>query len=319
MWTIARAESRLPDVNYEIKMYHIEMKKITFFPAAAATLLLAMGMSGCSKENGVPKGESCRLSLTGNTLDLAVQGQSVTRAGTEALPDGLELGVHVVDLTSGEDVTNMAIANVKHVTDASGAINNTNPDPIILTTGYTYDVYAYSPFVAGTTTTVPVAHGTDVLWAKAAGEKPNAATHSTNLTFGHKTAQVSFSVVADATSDPDLTGATLKVTGFCKDGSLDLATGNVTVGTVDNTIELTDIGQAVCFLPTAEAMPLNVAVTVPAGQKGEGSYSGTITKVFEPGKSYIITVTVIDRNAQLGLVGGVVPWVDQTGDLDVNN
>lgn len=295
------------------------MKKITLFPAAAAALLLAMGMSGCSKETVQPKGEPSRLSLAGKTLDMAVQGQSVTKAGTEALPGGLELGVHVVDLTSGEDMTNMAIANVKHVTDASGAINNTNPDPIILTTGYTYDVYAYSPYVAGTTATVPVAHGQDVLWAKAAGEKPNSATHSTTLTFGHKTSQISFSVVADATSDPDLTGATLKVTGFRKEGSLDLSTGTVTAGTVDNTIELTDIGQAVCFLPAEGATALDVVVTVPAGQKGEGIYSGTITKVFEPGKSYNITVTVIDRNAQLGLVGGLVPWVDQTGDLDVNN
>ena len=300
-------------------MYHIKMKKITLFPAAAAMLLLAMGMSGCSKETVQPKGEPSRLSLAGKTMDLAVQGQSVTKAGTEALPGSLELGVHVLDLTSGEDMTNMAIANIKHVTDASGAMSNTNPDPIILTTGYTYDVYAYSPYIAGTTTTVPVGHGMDVLWAKAAGEKPNAATHSTTLTFGHKAAQISFSIVADATSAPDLTGATLKVTGFCKDGSLDLATGNVTPGTVDNTLELTDIGRAVCFLPTAAAMPLDVVVTVPAGQKGEGSYSGTITKVFEPGKSYNITVTVIDRNAQLGLVGGVVPWVAQTGDLDVNN
>lgn len=295
------------------------MKKITFFPAVAIVLLSAMGMSGCSKETVQPKGEQSRLSLTGKTMDLAVQGQSVTKAGTEALPGGLELGVHVVDLTLGEDLTSMAIANIKHVTDASGAIGNTNSDPIILTTGYTYDVYAYSPYVAGTTTTVPVVHGTDVLWAKAAGEKPNAATHSTTLTFSHKTAQISFSLVADATSTPDLTGATLKVTGFCKDGSLDIATGDVAPGTVDNTIELTDIGRAICFLPTAAAMPLDVVVTVPAGQKGEGQYSGTITKAFEPGKSYNITVTVIDRNAQLGLVGGLVPWVDQTGDLDVNN
>lgn len=300
-------------------MYHIEMKKITLFPTVAAMLLLVMGLSGCSKENGEPKGEACRLLLTGSTLDLEVLGQSVTRTETEALPDGLELGVHVVDLTSGEDVSNAAVTNVKHVADASGAINNTNPDPIILTTGYAYDVYAYSPYTAGTTTTVSIDHGTDVLWAKAAGEKPNAATHSTNLIFSHKAAQISFSVVADAASAPDLTGATLKVTGFCKDGSLDLATGVVTAGTVDNTIELTEIGQVVCFLPTAGEMPLNVAVTVPAGQQGEGSYSGTIAKVFEPGKSYNITVTVIDRNVQLGLTGGVVPWVTQTGNLDVNN
>lgn len=189
------------------------MKKITLFLSTAAVCVLALGMSGCSKEkHALPEGEPCRLTLSGKALRVE------TKTGTEPMPDNLELGVHIVDRTSGEELKNAALTNIKHATDASGAISNTDPDPIILTTGYTYDVYAYSPYDQGVTaegsSSVRVFHGTDVLWAKAAGEKPNAATHNTELVFEHKTSQISFTIVADPNSNPDLTGAYLSVTGF---------------------------------------------------------------------------------------------------------
>lgn len=292
------------------------MKRIALLATAAAAVLAA-GLSGCSKEKNVlPKGEPCRLALTGQAL------RTETKVDTEPLAGGLELGVHIVDLTSGENLNNAALTNIKHATDATGAIGNPNPEPVILTTGYTYDVYAYSPYVAGvtaeTSSLVPVAHGQDVLWAKASGEKPNAATHTTALTFEHRTAQVSFAVAADPVSNPDITGATLKVTGFYKDGTMDLATGKVTPGSVDNSIELVEAGTPVCFLPADGPMELHVTVTIPAGPNA-GTYSGVKRETFQPGKSMVITVTVIDRNSELGLEAGVVPWVNETGDVDVNN
>lgn len=301
------------------------MKRITLLATAAAAVL-AVGLSGCAKEkNGLPKGDPCRLSLTGTAIDLYGNGSqaSMTKAGTDLLPANLAVGVHVVDLTSGETVSTAAIANVQHVSDASGALNNADPaNPIILTTGYTYDIYAYSPHVtavtSATSSAIPVVHGSDVLWAKTADEKPNAATHNVALTFEHKTAQVAFQIVADGTSNPDITGATLKVTGFYKDGTLDLATGKVTPGMADNTIELTETGKAVCFLPAEGPMELNVTVTIPAGPNA-GVYSGVKKETFLPGKSTLITITVIDRNSALGLEAGVIPWENETGNVDVNN
>lgn len=291
------------------------MKRISLLATAAA--VLTAGLSGCSKEKIVlPGGEPCRLVLTGEAL------RTETKVDTEPLDGGVELGVHVVDLTSGENLSNAALTNIKHVTDASGAISNANPDPIVLTTGYTYDVYAYSPYHAGgaaaTSSAVPVGHGQDVLWAKAAGEKPNAATHTVALTFERKAAQVAFQIVADGASKPDITGATIRVTGFSKDGTLDLATGKVARGGVDNTIELTETGKPICFLPDEGQMELNVTVTIPAGPNA-GTYSGVTKGTFLPGKSTVITVTVIDRNSSLGFEAGVVPWVDETGNVDVNN
>ncbi len=285
--------------------------------AAAAAVVLAGGLGGCSKEKTIlPKGEPCRLNLSGVAL------RPETKAETEPLSGGLELGVHVVDLTSGEALSNAALTNIKHVTDASGAISNTNPDPIVLTTGYLYDVYAYSPYdasvTAATSSAVPVGHGMDVLWAKSAGEKPNAATHNVALTFERKAAQVAFQVVADGASHPDITGATIQVTGFYGNGTLDLATGKVTPGNVDNTIVWTQTGTPVCFLPGEKPMEFNVTVTIPAGPNA-GVYTGVKKDIFQPGKSVLITVTVVDRNSSLGLEAGVVPWVNETGNVDVNN
>lgn len=292
------------------------MKRINLL-AVAAAVVVAGGVGGCSKEKTIlPKGEPCHLALAGTAL------KTETKADTEPLPDDLELGVYIVDRTSGENLSDAGLANIKHVTDASGAINNTNPDPIILTTGYTYDVYAYSPYIEGvtaaTSSSIPVIHGQDVLWAKTAGEKPNAATHNTNLIFEHKTAQISFIPVADPASNPDLTGARLSVTGFMGVGYLDLATGKVTVDPRGHAVQYMGSNESFCFLPADGEMSLNVTVEIPAGRSA-GTYSGVITSVFEPGKSYRITVTVVDRNSSLGLEAGLVPWVNETGNVDVNN
>ena len=120
--------------------------------------------------------------------------------------------------------------------------------------------------------------------------------------------------MADEASQPDISGATLKVTGFCRDGILDLAAGKVIPGSVDNSVELTETESPVCFLPAEGPMELSVTVTVPSGPN-----AGVKREVFAPGKSTVVTVTVIDRNSALGLEAGVVPWENETGSVDVNN
>lgn len=298
------------------------MKRITLLATAAALLSVA-GLSGCAKETNLSTvGEPSLLMLTATEL--------ATKADTEVLPENTEVGVHVVELTTGETAATASRANLKHVADESGQLNMTDPEAsIILTTGYTYDIYSYSPYAEGVSgeavSAIPVNHGTDILWAKAAAEKPNAKTHSASLVFEHKMAQVEFQVVADAATEPDITGATLKVTGFYQNGTLDLSTGKVKPGSgtadaaaVDETVELTEFGKAVCFVPVDGDMELKVEVTVPGGPNA-GVYSGTITRTFAPGKSTLITITVVDRNSELGLEAGLVPWVEETGDVDVNN
>ncbi|HIW11123.1 MAG TPA: fimbrillin family protein [Candidatus Rikenella faecigallinarum] len=299
------------------------MKKLSVLAVFAAALLTA-GLSSCSKVKMVgTSGEPCKLSLQANTVDISANRVSASKATTEPLPENTTIGVHVVDLTSGESLSTAAITNVKYSADASGALNKTDAStPVILTTGYTYDVYAYSPHNAGvtaeTSSAVPVTHGTDVLWAKTAGEQPNTSTHTTNLSFEHKMAQISFRVVADGASNPDITGATIKVTGFSKEGTLDLATGEITPGSVDNTIEITDIETPICFIPSSQPMELNVTVTIPNGANA-GTYTGVKRGTFTPGRSTVITVTVIDRNSSLGLEAGMVPWETVTDDIEVNN
>lgn len=299
------------------------MKRITWLASAAVAVFAAVGVSGCSKEKilvGMPEGEPCRLMLQAKTIE--------TKVDAERLPEGAVVGVHIVDRTSGETTTTaQKWPNLKHIANAQGGLDYQNADPsglpIILTTGYLYDVYSYSPYVDGLTaegsSQIAVGHGVDVLWAKTGDQKPNDKTHTVDLEFEHKAAKVEFQVVADAASEPDITGATIKVTGFYKDGTLDLATGKITPGMKDETIELTEIGQAICFLPLEGEMELKVQVTVPEGSANAGMYSGSVKRTFVPGTSTEIKVTVIDRNSELGLTAGLVPWEEKTGNMDVNN
>ncbi|MDE5944448.1 MAG: fimbrillin family protein [Rikenella sp.] len=302
------------------------MKRITWLgtTTAAVAVVLAAGMSSCAKEKALadllPEGEPCRLMLQAKTID--------TKVNAERLSEGTVVGVHIVDRTSEETTTTaQKWPNLKHIANAQGGLDYQNEDPsglpIILTTGYLYDVYSYSPYVEGLTaegsSQIAVGHGVDVLWAKTGDQKPNDKTHTVDLEFEHKAAKVEFQVVADAASEPDITGATIKVTGFYKDGTLDLATGKITPGMKDETIELNQMGQAICFLPLEGEMELKVQVTVPEGSANAGTYVGSVKRTFLPGTSTEIKVTVIDRNSELGLTAGLVPWEEKTGNMDVNN
>lgn len=301
------------------------MKRNTLLTAMAASMVLVL--TGCSKENGteLPSGDPSKLALTGKAIDVSSTGRNtITKADNELLPERTTIGVHIVDLIGGETLSTAKITNVAHTTDAAGTVNIDNPDnPIILTTGYTYDVYAYSPYVAGVNpaslSAIPVNHGVDCLWVKAPGEKPNAATHKVALAFQHATSQITFKVVADAASQPDITGATLEVTGFYGTGTMDLNTGAVTVSAVDPTILFTGIDTHVCFLPAAGQMTMNVKVTIPVGSEDAGDYIGVVKETFTPGKSYTYTITVVNRDSKPEIHGTQVPWVLETGSVDVVN
>lgn len=300
------------------------MKKILWF-ATIAAMVSAPVLTGCSKEQrgDLPAGKRSELVLKGKAINISGSNRTVAKAtGDDALTAGTQVGVHIVDLSSGETIQTAPISNRAHTADATGTLNLDDPDqPIILTTGYLYDVYAYAPYVAGmtgaTASAIPVAHGVDCLWVKAASEKPNAAKHTMALSFLHKTSQIGFQIVADPASNPDITGATLEVIGFYGDGTMDLATGNITVGSVDPSIKLTS-ADPVCFLPATGQMDLNVKITIPAG-KNAGDYSNILSATFAPGKSYTYTITVVDRNSELGMTGTEIPWVEETGSVDVTN
>lgn len=301
------------------------MKKITWFSAIAAICAVAAGVSGCTKkELRVLEGEQSLLSLTGKTQHMAVT-KVASQSTAQPLAANFETGIYVVNKTSSEDVGTAAISNLKHVADASGALNNTG-DPIILTTGWTYDMIAYGPYDPATVATdgVKVEHGNDMIWAKSAGEKPNAKTHSTALTFQHKVSQIQFELVDGGTTGDgnpvNLTGATFKVTGFAKEGTVDLTTGEMTLGTVDPTIVLTGINNTdlktdvIYFLP-GENMQLSAEVLLADGT----SFTGVYNKKFQPGMHYHIKIKVVDRDTDLDMDDStLLPWEDEEeGDLEL--
>lgn len=302
------------------------MKKITWFSAFAAICVVAVGVSGCTKkELRMPEGEKSQLFLTGKTQQMG--GTKAQQQVTTTLPlaNGVETGIYVVNRTSGESVETAGVSNLKHVANASGGLDNTG-DPIILTTGWEYDMIAYGPHDPAVVAAdgVKVEHGKDMIWAKSEKEKPNAKTHSTALTFQHKVSQIQFELVNGGdTGDGksvDLTGATFKVTGFVKDGTVNLATGELELGAVDPTIVLTGINNTelktdVIYFVPGENLQLNAEVTLADGT----TFSGVYTKKFQSGMHYKVSIKVVDRDTDLNMDDStLLPWEDEEeGDLEL--
>ncbi len=301
------------------------MKKITWFSALTAICAVAVGVSGCTKkELEIPAGEKSQLLLTGKTQQMGVtKAQKATT--TQPLANNFETGIYVVNRTSGENVGTAGVSNLKHVSDASGALINTGA-PIILTTGWEYDMIAYGPHDPAVVAAngVKVTHGNDMIWAKSAGEKPNAKTHSTALTFQHKVSQIEFELVDGGTTGEgnsvNLAGATFKVTGFVKDGTVDLTTGAMTLGAVDPTIVLTGINNTdlktdVIYFVPGENLQLNAEVTLADGT----TFSGVYKKKFEAGRHYQVKIKVLDLDTDLDLDDStLLPWEeDEEGDLEL--
>lgn len=264
----------------------------------------------CSKERAVD-GEQSELILSGqvafdgNTQPNASVSK-LTRDQLDPLP-ATNLGVYVLTV-SGEaqtDFTSTTWENESFVADASGNISGGN---ITLRTGTTYDIYAYAPRVAGLSDVhnVPVNHGDDVLWAFTPGTVATAGGTKAKLAFTHCGAQIGFRL---KTSDgsTDLTGAKLVVSGFCKTGTLDVATGVMTA--TDPTQTLTDkMGNRTNILITGGMMTFAVTVTDVPGRSEP--FTGSFSRALESGKSYLYDVVVNMDGETITFDGQVVDWVN---------
>lgn len=271
---------------------------------------ILLTVCSCSKERAVD-GEQSELILSGQVAfdgntQLNVSESKSATGQLDPLP-ATNLGVYVLTV-SGEaqtDFTSTMWENESFVADASGNISGGN---ITLRTGTTYDIYAYAPRVGGLSDvhTVPVNHGDDVLWAYTPGTVATAGGTKAKLAFRHCGAQIGFRLKSSDGST-DLTGAKLIVSGFCKTGTLNAATGVMTA--TDPTQTLTDYtGDRTNILITGGMMTFAVTVTDIPGRSEP--FTGSFSRVLQPGKSYLYDVIVNMDGEQVTLVGEVVDWVN---------
>ncbi len=271
------------------------MKK-TYILALWAILLTA-----CSGEQNSILPSQAVLSLNGSTSDM-----SVTRSSSD-LPASTQSGVYALE--TGSNTVSLATtpyANALYTAVGSGG-SFTSSSPLILAKGKSYQVCAYAPYQnpVNNPEALIFNHGTDVLYAPLVPVSISGAVASATLTYGHALSQIRFTLVSGHGS-PILTGASLKVTGFCESCSFNLSDGSITP-LVGNGATITDIDKAICFVPMTQTMSLNVLLTTSGGQQ----YKGTISRIFLSGYSYTYTLTV--NNADLEITGQIINWTSIDG------
>lgn len=277
-----------------------------FFMLAGAILVA----SSCSKRDiGGDAGPS-ELILSGQVQLKSSAAASVTKddAGAvqlDPLP-ATDIGVYVLT-TSGDSPTDFgstAWKNESFVSDASGVISGGN---VKLRTGTSYAIYAYAPRVAALTDAkaVPVKHGEDILYAVTPDVVGTAGGTKAKLAFKHAGAQIGFKLkCSDETVD--LKDATLEVSGFFKEGALDLATGLMTL--TDQTQKLSDkTGAKKNILITGSQMDFSVKVSDVPGRSEP--FTGTFSPTLVAGESYLYTVNVnLDAGAPITFTATTTDW-----------
>jgi hypothetical protein len=272
--------------------------------------VMAIAFASCSQDQDTPnvsaKGDVA-LSLTGSA-----SGMAITKANVE-LPASTQVGVYALETApSSFDVVTTPLKNRLYVaTGAAGAFTATTPLYLVHTRSYKALAYAPYQSLISDDKAVSFAHGTDVLYASPVSVAITGTVEpwsaSAALSFVHKMSQAKFTLVSGA-GTPDITGATLKVTGFNESCTIDLTDGTVTP-VAGAGASVTEAGKAVCFVPNTADMTLNFSVTTTDGRV----YNGTLVKTFLAGNSYAYTITLNKNETKLDITGTVVDWVNVNG------
>lgn len=174
-------------------------------------IALLLLLSACSKEANIIYDNVTSLKLS------ATQTSIVTKGTESVLPQGTVAGIYVTAKDASVEAS--YYKNQKYTSQTSGTLlTDAN---VSLTIGSSYDLYAYAPYLSGTTTpsSVEVLHNMDVLWAKKVTLNDVTPTNNTAaLSFEHCATQISFKVVFAEDFDwgPKLftTASTLWLVGF---------------------------------------------------------------------------------------------------------
>jgi len=279
------------------------MKKVLLIITIISTLI------SCSKNNSGNLNKRSFVVFSGKTLDI------LPTKATVNLPVDTRLGVYVLNATSGfsETFTTAMVKNALYTISADGSFSG---NIIYLNTGKDYDVYSYGPRIESVTdeTSITFNHNTDVIWAPVNSSVRGAVAgqNTVTLQYVHKTSQIKFSLTDDRDNLSKIqypfAGATFEITGFCSQFSLNLNTGSITKGPVDNSIKITTQNTPVCFAANNGApSSLNVKVTIPGAVAGSQIYNGVLTATFEQGYSYSYNIKL--ASTTLVITGTITDWV----------
>jgi hypothetical protein len=274
-------------------------------------IILTIAFGACSnKQNPEPSDGKATLSISGNAGDI-----TITKASID-LPASTDVGVYVLQTgMSPATMANTPFKNVLYTATGTGGAFTSN-SPIVLENVKTYNVCAYTPRLQSTppdASSVSFQHGTDVLYTSSTAITITGTVASATLSFEHKMAQIKF-VLASGVGSPNITGATLNVTGFNESGAINLTDGSISAVMGKGAI-ITDVDKAICFVPNVASMTLAITVNTTDNR----AFTGSISRVFNAANSYTYTITLNKNNTQLNVTGEVVNWIPvDGGSISVN-
>jgi len=298
--------------GYILKISSLVTKRMTFVMIIAAFIVTTLSSCG---GNNVDSSHDIPLSFTAHTEGL------ISEKSPNDLPLSTQVGIYVT--AKDADITHSYYINRKYTSTSAGVL--TSSDMIYLTTGLSYDIYAYSPYTASGNTSgnIEFQSGTDILWTPVY-TLTNVSTDNQNvvLNFQHLAAEISFNVVLGE----DYTGSlksfnkssTITVSGFYEGAILNLSSGELNAsGSTSVSLSGSGDGQgkmmiaATCFVPT-QGMQLKVSII----HDGE-TYNGTITDNVRAGYLYNYAIT-LHSVKELGISTTIDDWKavqGGTGDI----
>jgi hypothetical protein len=206
-------------------------------------------------------------------------------------------------------VQNMQFKNTGGVLDG---------DKLYLDKKKEYAIYSYAPYVAETKLNgeaIPFEHGADVIHSTRffSSKTQEDVINKVELDYEHLTSKVRF--LFEDSRDPslqalhDFSKMNFKITGFCKQFFLNVYTGKITRGPLDNSVAITSENDPVCFAPATGESEFNLEVIIPSA--GNTGLPPVIIRErfgynFRPGHSYAITINI--TTSQMTINSHIVSW-----------
>ena len=194
--------------------------------------------------------------------------------------------------------------------------------------------------VAGSTS---ANQGTDLLWATTpqhtgkdnsgndktyqAGEKIDPRTSFVPLKFEHAMSKVKFvlKTTDDENTKVELEGATMSIPGIITDGTIDVANGNITLGSTADDLAPVDNKEYIVIPQNLDGKKLTITLNDANADEKKTTYSilltdckvdGNTISSWERGNSYVYTITLAKEAIQFRAL--IKDWNKKTGSGDAS-
>ena len=194
--------------------------------------------------------------------------------------------------------------------------------------------------VAGSTS---ANQGTDLLWATTpqhtgkdnsgndktyqAGEKIDPRTSFVPLKFEHAMSKVKFvlKTTDDENTKVELEGATMSIPGIITDGTIDVANGNITLGSTTDDLAPVDNKEYIVIPQNLDGKKLTITLNDANADEKKTTYSilltdckvdGNTISSWERGNSYVYTITLAKEAIQFRAL--IKEWNEKTGSGDAS-